>query len=336
MLPSDPEPRDGGPALKTHHARAMRLAEEASASGKGCRRDVRCQVPGCNASITKAYHSRHRICQLHAKASCVDVHGNKKRFCQQCSKLHPIEEFDGKLKSCKKTLQKHNERRKQGSAKTNGTVALNQKEVPNQLGRTMGTFGIKKNGTGIGKRNLVSPMCTSASALKESLLDLKPKVRSAAPNEQQTSDQEPDRSGSHIQEHPVHMRTKYAMDGWGLQTSTSFVQLESLLEGQPSALPVEAQQLSLGTANSFLPSFGSYDFSKLDFIRQTTSSPSRPLENHINEPSSNNPGPFSHLMMPTFSGDMGTLSLHQNQYNHGLLPNLSSGFSNLDFSQLHP
>jgi hypothetical protein len=48
-----------------------------------------CQVEGCGADLTAAkdYHRRHKVCEMHAKASTAVVGNTVQRFCQQCSRL---------------------------------------------------------------------------------------------------------------------------------------------------------------------------------------------------------------------------------------------------------
>lgn len=48
-----------------------------------------CQVEGCEADLTAAkdYHRRHKVCEMHAKASTAVVGNTVQRFCQQCSRL---------------------------------------------------------------------------------------------------------------------------------------------------------------------------------------------------------------------------------------------------------
>jgi hypothetical protein len=48
-----------------------------------------CQVEGCGADLTAAkdYHRRHKVCEMHAKASTAMVGNTVQRFCQQCSRL---------------------------------------------------------------------------------------------------------------------------------------------------------------------------------------------------------------------------------------------------------
>lgn len=47
-----------------------------------------CQVESCGADLTfsKRYHRRHKVCEVHSKASVVVVAGMRQRFCQQCSR----------------------------------------------------------------------------------------------------------------------------------------------------------------------------------------------------------------------------------------------------------
>lgn len=48
-----------------------------------------CQVEGCGADLTAAkdYHRRHKVCEMHAKATTAVVGNTVQRFCQQCSRL---------------------------------------------------------------------------------------------------------------------------------------------------------------------------------------------------------------------------------------------------------
>ncbi|WVY99470.1 hypothetical protein V8G54_025540 [Vigna mungo] len=51
-----------------------------------------CQAEKCNADLheAKQYHRRHKVCESHAKAQVVLVHGTKQRFCQQCSRFGEV------------------------------------------------------------------------------------------------------------------------------------------------------------------------------------------------------------------------------------------------------
>lgn len=73
-----------------------------------------CQAEGCKANLSTAkhYHRRHKVCELHSKASTVVVGGFIQRFCQQCSRFHPRAEFDEGKRSCRKRLADHNRRRR--------------------------------------------------------------------------------------------------------------------------------------------------------------------------------------------------------------------------------
>ncbi|CAN6466999.1 unnamed protein product [Victoria cruziana] len=73
-----------------------------------------CQVEGCRADLSSAkdYHRRHKVCEVHAKASTVRVGGIVQRFCQQCSRFHVLQEFDEGKRSCRRRLAGHNIRRR--------------------------------------------------------------------------------------------------------------------------------------------------------------------------------------------------------------------------------
>eukprot|EP00257_Ricinus_communis_P023155 XP_015583063.1 squamosa promoter-binding-like protein 7 [Ricinus communis] len=77
----------------------------------------RCQVEGCHVALVKAkdYHRRHKVCEMHSKASNVIVLGLEQRFCQQCSRFHVVSEFDDAKRSCRRRLAGHNERRRKSA-----------------------------------------------------------------------------------------------------------------------------------------------------------------------------------------------------------------------------
>ncbi|RID56707.1 hypothetical protein BRARA_F00135 [Brassica rapa] len=79
-----------------------------------------CQVDRCTADLKEAkqYHRRHKVCEVHAKASSVYLTGVKQRFCQQCSRFHELLEFDEAKRSCRKRLAGHNERRRKSSGES--------------------------------------------------------------------------------------------------------------------------------------------------------------------------------------------------------------------------
>ncbi|KAJ4893673.1 Squamosa promoter-binding-like protein 5 [Raphanus sativus] len=81
-----------------------------------------CLVDRCTANLTEAkqYYRRHRVCEVHAKASSATVAGVKQRFCQQCSRFHELAEFDETKRSCRRRLAGHNERRRKISGDSFG------------------------------------------------------------------------------------------------------------------------------------------------------------------------------------------------------------------------
>ncbi|ESQ48449.1 hypothetical protein EUTSA_v10021617mg [Eutrema salsugineum] len=81
-----------------------------------------CQVDRCTANLTEAkqYYRRHKVCEVHAKATAATVAGVKQRFCQQCSRFHELPEFDETKRSCRRRLAGHNERRRKSSGDTFG------------------------------------------------------------------------------------------------------------------------------------------------------------------------------------------------------------------------
>ncbi|XP_077240490.1 squamosa promoter-binding-like protein 12 [Tasmannia lanceolata] len=73
-----------------------------------------CQVEDCGADLSyaKDYHRRHKVCEMHAKASNALVGNVMQRFCQQCSRFHLLQEFDEGKRSCRRRLAGHNRRRR--------------------------------------------------------------------------------------------------------------------------------------------------------------------------------------------------------------------------------
>ncbi|KAI5596457.1 hypothetical protein POPTR_002G002400v4 [Populus trichocarpa] len=73
-----------------------------------------CQVDNCKEDLSKAkdYHRRHKVCQVHSKATKALVGKQMQRFCQQCSRFHPLTEFDEGKRSCRRRLAGHNRRRR--------------------------------------------------------------------------------------------------------------------------------------------------------------------------------------------------------------------------------
>ncbi|KAG6759853.1 hypothetical protein POTOM_036346 [Populus tomentosa] len=73
-----------------------------------------CQVEDCRTDLSNAkdYHRRHKVCDVHSKASRALVGNVMQRFCQQCSRFHVLQEFDEGKRSCRRRLAGHNKRRR--------------------------------------------------------------------------------------------------------------------------------------------------------------------------------------------------------------------------------
>lgn len=95
--------------------------------GGGTANRAACQVEGCGADLSNAkdYHRRHKVCEMHSKASKALVGNVMQRFCQQCSRFHALQEFDEGKRSCRRRLAGHNKRRR----KTNPETAANASSV---------------------------------------------------------------------------------------------------------------------------------------------------------------------------------------------------------------
>ncbi|XP_037496239.1 squamosa promoter-binding-like protein 1 [Jatropha curcas] len=95
-----------------------------------------CQVEDCGTDLSNAkdYHRRHKVCEMHSKASKALVGNVMQRFCQQCSRFHVLQEFDEGKRSCRRRLAGHNKRRRKTNpdAVANGT-SLNDEQTSSYL-----------------------------------------------------------------------------------------------------------------------------------------------------------------------------------------------------------
>ncbi|KAK8639625.1 hypothetical protein V6N13_137998 [Hibiscus sabdariffa] len=95
-----------------------------------------CQVEDCGADLSnvKDYHRRHKVCEMHSKASKALVGNVMQRFCQQCSRFHVLQEFDEGKRSCRRRLAGHNKRRRKANPNTiiNGN-SLNDEQNSSHL-----------------------------------------------------------------------------------------------------------------------------------------------------------------------------------------------------------
>lgn len=304
MLPSDPEPKGEAAASMAHHARAMKMAAEAAS--KGGRREAKCQVPGCDASITSAYHARHKVCPGHAKAVEVEIEGKKMRFCQQCSKLHVLEEFDGKLKSCKKTLSKHNQRRKMSVSKTNGPANAGLKRAaPSST-----AHGDPKRAKEMQAHAPTRPIAT--------------KVTPNATQEQQ-----------HLPPLTFAAYQRDGMDGSATPSTPSFTLPTHMLQSHPMFQGVDMQHAALEVANSYLPSAESCENIRLGLGRPPTPTQGYGPSDWGERLSLGVQGTAPHLLVPTFSGEMGTLPLQFSQLAAQLHSSFSGAFNQMDPNHMH-
>ncbi|VVB03576.1 unnamed protein product [Arabis nemorensis] len=93
---------------------AAAAAKKTKFGGGGVTNRAVCQVENCEADLSKVkdYHRRHKVCEIHSKATSAVVGGIMQRFCQQCSRFHVLEEFDEGKRSCRRRLAGHNKRRR--------------------------------------------------------------------------------------------------------------------------------------------------------------------------------------------------------------------------------
>jgi hypothetical protein len=65
------------------------IGKKSRVAGGGSSSRAFCQVEDCRADLNNAkdYHRRHKVCEIHSKASKALVGNAMQRFCQQCSRL---------------------------------------------------------------------------------------------------------------------------------------------------------------------------------------------------------------------------------------------------------
>ncbi|CAN8234386.1 unnamed protein product [Cochlearia groenlandica] len=82
--------------------------------GNGGGNYPKCQVDNCKEDLSsgKDYYRRHKVCEVHSKATKALVGKQMQRFCQQCSRFHLLSEFDEGKRSCRRRLAGHNRRRR--------------------------------------------------------------------------------------------------------------------------------------------------------------------------------------------------------------------------------
>uniref|UniRef100_J3LUH9 SBP-type domain-containing protein n=2 Tax=Oryza brachyantha TaxID=4533 RepID=J3LUH9_ORYBR len=130
---------DGGADEEDRNGKKIRV-QGGSSSGPTC------QVEGCTADLTavRDYHRRHKVCEMHSKASTAVVGNIVQRFCQQCSRFHPLQEFDEGKRSCRRRLAGHNRRRRKTRPEVAvGGTALTEDKVSSYL--LLGLLGVCAN-----------------------------------------------------------------------------------------------------------------------------------------------------------------------------------------------
>ncbi|KAG0477649.1 hypothetical protein HPP92_012368 [Vanilla planifolia] len=124
------------------HANGVIEEDQDTGEKKNCKRGMvqasnsnrsKCQVEGCGVDLcqSKDYHRRHKVCEMHAKASSAMVGNVIQRFCQQCSRFHLLQEFDEGKRSCRRRLAGHNKRRRKNNADAtpNGSAAADDQTM---------------------------------------------------------------------------------------------------------------------------------------------------------------------------------------------------------------
>ena len=96
-LPGDEDSQEAVGSLLKLGGDAYAYAEENASGSRNGKRNrssspqyqvPACQVDGCKSDLSKAkdYYRRHKVCEMHSKATKAPVSRLMQRFCQQCSR----------------------------------------------------------------------------------------------------------------------------------------------------------------------------------------------------------------------------------------------------------
>ncbi|KAL1219766.1 Squamosa promoter-binding-like protein 14 [Cardamine amara subsp. amara] len=138
-----------------------------------------CQVDNCTEDLShgKDYHRRHKVCEVHSKATKALVGKQMQRFCQQCSRFHLLSEFDEGKRSCRRRLAGHNRRRRktnQPEEIATGVVVPGKGE--NTSNANMDLMALLTALACAQGKNEVKPMGSPAVPDKEQLLQIVNKI----------------------------------------------------------------------------------------------------------------------------------------------------------------
>ncbi|XP_010477355.1 PREDICTED: squamosa promoter-binding-like protein 14 isoform X1 [Camelina sativa] len=131
-----------------------------------------CQVDNCTEDLSHAkdYHRRHKVCEVHSKATKALVGKQMQRFCQQCSRFHLLSEFDEGKRSCRRRLAGHNRRRRKTTQ-------------PDEIASGVVVSGNRDNNTSNVNMDLMALLTALASAQGKN--DVKPVTSPAVPDREQ-------------------------------------------------------------------------------------------------------------------------------------------------------
>lgn len=125
----------GGQVYPITEEEGQKSGKKTKVAGTTSNRAV-CQVDDCKTDLSNAkdYHRRHKVCDLHSKATKALVLNMMQRFCQQCSRFHVLDEFDEGKRSCRRRLAGHNRRRRKTHPENTGNgVSLNDEHGSSYL-----------------------------------------------------------------------------------------------------------------------------------------------------------------------------------------------------------
>ncbi|XP_022874032.1 squamosa promoter-binding-like protein 14 isoform X1 [Olea europaea var. sylvestris] len=145
-----------------------------------------CQVDNCkeDLSMAKDYHRRHKVCEVHSKASKASVGKQMQRFCQQCSRFHPLSEFDEGKRSCRRRLAGHNRRRRKtqpDDATSRLLVPENRDKCGNSEVDIANLLAALANAQGMKLGNTENGSKFSSIPAKDQLIQLLDKLNSLKP-----------------------------------------------------------------------------------------------------------------------------------------------------------
>ncbi|CAH8389959.1 unnamed protein product [Eruca vesicaria subsp. sativa] len=222
-----------------------------------------CQVDNCSQDLShgKDYHRRHKVCEVHSKATKALVGKQMQRFCQQCSRFHLLSEFDEGKRSCRRRLAGHNKRRRkttQPEEIASGVVVPGNRDSTSNA--NMDLMALLTALACAQGKNEVKPMGTPAVPQREQLLQILNKINALPlPMDLVSKLNNIGSLARKNTDHPVVVNPQNDVNGASPSTMDLLAVLsETLASSSPDALAILSQG-GFGTKDSDKAKVPSYD-----------------------------------------------------------------------------